>query len=184
MAENKKITKEDALHFHSKDRKGKIEITPKALRNSTDLSLAYSPGVAYVSEEIFKNPKLVSEYTARQNMVAVITNGTAVLGLGDLGALASKPVMEGKAALFKKFADIDAIDIEVSTKDVDKFVNCVELLGASWGGINLEDIKAPECFLIEERLRESMDIPVFHDDQHGTAIITLAGFIYAGVITK
>ena len=149
-----------------------------------DLSLAYTPGVAYPCLEIQKNPDMVYEYTSKGNFVAVITNGTAVLGLGNLGALASKPVMEGKSVLFKRFADVDSIDIEVSTENVDEFINCVKLLGASWGGINLEDIKAPECFVIETKLRELMDIPVFHDDQHGTAIIVLAGLMNAAELTK
>ena len=144
-----------------------------------DLSLAYSPGVAVPVEAIAENPRLAYDYTAKGNFVAVISNGTAILGLGNLGALASKPVMEGKAVLFKRFADVDSIDIEVDTQDVDAFVNAVRYLGPSWGGINLEDIKAPDCFIIESRLRELMDIPVFHDDQHGTAIIATAGLINA-----
>ena len=174
------ITDEEALQFHQRGRPGKIEIqATKPLNTSRDLSLAYSPGVAVPCLEIQRDPSLAYEYTAKSNLVAVISNGTAVLGLGNLGALASKPVMEGKAVLFKRFADIDGIDLEVSTEDVDEFVNAVKFLGASFGGINLEDIKAPECFIIEERLRELMDIPVFHDDQHGTAIITAAGLINA-----
>ncbi|MGN7618941.1 MAG: NADP-dependent malic enzyme [Ehrlichia sp.] len=155
----------------------------KPLLTQRDLSLAYSPGVAVPCLEIARNPDLVYEYTARGNYVAVISNGTAVLGLGNIGPLASKPVMEGKAVLFKRFADIDAIDIEVNTADVDEFVNAVKYLGLSWGGINLEDIKAPECFIIEKKLSEAMDIPVFHDDQHGTAIIVSAGLINALDIT-
>ena len=159
---------------------GKIEITPtKPLTTARDLSLAYSPGVAAPCLAIHKDPDAAYDYTARGNLVAVISNGTAVLGLGNLGALGSKPVMEGKAVLFKRFADIDGIDLEVDTKDVDEFVNCVRLLGPTFGGINLEDIKAPECFIIEQRLRELMSIPVFHDDQHGTAIIAAAGLINA-----
>jgi malate dehydrogenase (oxaloacetate-decarboxylating)(NADP+) len=170
----------DTLQFHSKGRPGKIEITPtKALVTQRDLSLAYSPGVAYPCLHIAADPAQAYDYTAKGNLVAVISNGTAVLGLGDLGALASKPVMEGKAVLFKRFADIDGIDLEVDTKDVDAFINCVRYLGPSFGGINLEDIKAPECFIIEQRLRELMDIPVFHDDQHGTAIIAAAGLLNA-----
>src|SRR5579859_2580871 len=170
----------DTLQFHAKGRPGKIEITPtKALLTQRDLSLAYSPGVAYPCLHIAADPAQAYDYTAKGNLVAVISNGTAVLGLGDLGALASKPVMEGKAVLFKRFADIDGIDLEVDTKDVDAFINCVRYLGPSFGGINLEDIKAPECFIIEQRLRELMDIPVFHDDQHGTAIIAAAGLINA-----
>ena len=159
---------------------GKIEITPtKPMATQRDLSLAYSPGVAVPVRAIAENPDAAYDYTAKGNMVAVISNGTAILGLGDLGALAAKPVMEGKAVLFKRFADVDAIDIEVDTTDVDEFINCVRYLGPSFGGINLEDIKAPDCFVIEETLRELMDIPVFHDDQHGTAIISAAGMINA-----
>jgi len=174
----------DTLQFHAKGRPGKIEITPtKALVTQRDLSLAYSPGVAYPCLHIAADPSKAYDYTAKGNLVAVISNGTAVLGLGDLGALAGKPVMEGKAVLFKRFADIDGIDLEVDTKDVDAFINCVRYLGPSFGGINLEDIKAPECFIIEQRLRELMDIPVFHDDQHGTAIIAAAGLINAMHIT-
>ena len=148
-----------------------------------DLSLAYSPGVAVPVRAIAENPDLAYDYTAKGNLVAVISNGTAILGLGDLGALASKPVMEGKAVLFKRFADVDAIDLEVDTTDVDAFIDAVRYLGPTFGGINLEDIKAPDCFIIEQRLREMMDIPVFHDDQHGTAIITAAGLINALQLT-
>ena len=174
------ITDQEALLFHSQGRPGKIEIRPtKPLTTQRDLSLAYSPGVAVPCLRIAADPGLAYDYTAKGNLVAVISNGTAVLGLGDLGALASKPVMEGKAVLFKRFADIDSIDLEVDTRDVDEFINCVRYLGPSFGGINLEDIKAPECFIIEQRLRELLDIPVFHDDQHGTAIITAAGMINA-----
>src|SRR5687767_5294502 len=144
-----------------------------------DLSLAYSPGVAVPVQRIAANPNCAFDYTTRGNLVAVISNGTAILGVGNLGALASKPVMEGKAALFKRFADVDSIDLEVDTENADEFINCVRYLGPSFGGINLEDIKAPECFIIEQRLRELMDIPVFHDDQHGTAIIAAAGLINA-----
>ncbi len=144
-----------------------------------DLSLAYSPGVAVPVLAIAEDPSRAYDYTAKGNFVAVISNGTAILGLGNLGALAAKPVMEGKAVLFKRFADIDSIDLEVATEDPDEFINCVRYLGASCGGINLEDIKAPECFIIEQRLRELLDIPVFHDDQHGTAIISAAGLINA-----
>src|SRR6201996_2777363 len=170
----------DTLQFHAKGRPGKIEITPtKPLVTQRDLSLAYSPGVAYPCLHIAADPSKAYEYTAKGNLVAVISNGTAVLGLGDLGALASKPVMEGKAVLFKRFADVDGIDLEIDTADVEAFVNCVRYLGPSFGGINLEDIKAPDCFIIEQRLRETMDIPVFHDDQHGTAIIAAAGLINA-----
>ncbi|PKU23303.1 NADP-dependent malic enzyme [Telmatospirillum siberiense] len=170
----------DTLLFHASGRPGKIEITPtKPLTTQRDLSLAYSPGVAFPCLRIAADPSLAYDYTAKGNLVAVISNGTAVLGLGDLGALAGKPVMEGKAVLFKRFADVDAVDLEVDTRDVDEFVNCVRYLGPSFGGINLEDIKAPECFIIEQRLRELMSIPVFHDDQHGTAIIAAAGLINA-----
>ncbi|MGB0554837.1 MAG: NADP-dependent malic enzyme [Alphaproteobacteria bacterium] len=173
--------REDALQFHVGGRRqGKIEISAtKPLTTQRDLALAYSPGVAYPCLEIEKDPATAYDYTAKGNFVAVISNGTAVLGLGNIGALASKPVMEGKSVLFKRFADVDGIDIEVATEDVDEFVNCVKLIGNNYGGINLEDIKAPECFLIEEQLKEILDVPVFHDDQHGTAIITTAGFINA-----
>ncbi len=175
---------QEALLFHSSGRPGKIEITPtKPLTTQHDLSLAYSPGVAAPCLEIARDPATAYDYTAKGNLVAVISNGTAVLGLGDLGALASKPVMEGKAVLFKRFADIDSIDLEVDTRDVEEFINAVRFLGPSFGGINLEDIKAPECFVIETRLREMMDIPVFHDDQHGTAIICAAGLINACDLT-
>src|SRR5450432_3827872 len=174
------ITDREALLFHSRGRPGKLEIMPtKPMATQRDLSLAYSPGVAVPVKAIHADPSTVFDYTVRGNMVAVITNGTAILGLGNLGALAAKPVMEGKAVLFKRFADIDSIDLEVSTEDPDQFINCVRYLGAGWGGINLEDIKAPECFIIEQRLRELLDIPVFHDDQHGTAIIATAGLINA-----
>ncbi len=174
------ITDQEALLFQSQGRPGKIEIRPtKPLTTQRDLSLAYSPGVAVPCLRIAADPSLAYDYTAKGNLVAVVSNGTAVLGLGDLGAIASKPVMEGKAVLFKRFADIDSIDLEVDTRDVDEFINCVRYLGPSFGGINLEDIKAPECFIIEQRLRELLDIPVFHDDQHGTAIITAAGLINA-----
>ncbi len=182
--DNQPITDQEALDYHSQGKPGKISILPtKPLMTQRDLSLGYSPGVAIPCLEIQKDPDKAYDYTARGNFVAVISNGTAVLGLGNLGALASKPVMEGKAILFKRFADIDCIDIEVDTRDVDEFVNCVRLLGPSWGGINLEDIAAPECFIIEQRLRELMDIPVFHDDQHGTAIIVAAGLINACHLT-
>ncbi len=174
------ITDQEALQFHSRGRPGKLEITPtKPMATQRDLSLAYSPGVAVPVRAIAADPSTVYDYTARGNMVAVITNGTAILGLGNLGALAAKPVMEGKAVLFKRFADVDSIDLEVDTEDPEEFINAVRYLGPSFGGINLEDIKAPECFIIEERLREMMDIPVFHDDQHGTAIIAAAGMINA-----
>lgn len=182
--EKEPITDAEALAYHSEGQPGKISILPtKPLMTQRDLSLGYSPGVAIPCLEIQKNPDKAYDYTARGNFVAVISNGTAVLGLGNLGALASKPVMEGKAILFKRFADIDCIDIEVDTTDTDEFINCVKLLGPSWGGINLEDIAAPECFIIEQKLRELMDIPVFHDDQHGTAIIVAAGLINACHLT-
>jgi malate dehydrogenase (oxaloacetate-decarboxylating)(NADP+) len=170
---------DDALEYHrNPNGPGKISITPtKALISQRDLALAYSPGVAAPCEEIAANPKTVSEYTARGNLVAVVTNGTAVLGLGDIGPLAAKPVMEGKAVLFKKFAGIDAIDIEIAEKNIDKIVDIVAALEPSFGGINLEDIKSPECFEIERRLKDRMKIPVFHDDQHGTAIIVGAAFL-------
>lgn len=175
-----KITKEDALLYHSMGRPGKIEVVPtKPHSTQTDLSLAYSPGVAEPCLEIEKDPSKIYEYTAKGNLVAVISNGTAVLGLGDIGAGAGKPVMEGKGLLFKINADIDVFDIEVSTKDIDKFVETVKEIAITFGGINLEDIAAPECFEIERRLKEALDIPVMHDDQHGTAIISSAGLINA-----
>ena len=179
-----RITAEEALALHAEGKPGKLEIRlTKPLTTARDLSLAYSPGVAEPCLHIHRDPALAYDYTAKGNMVAVISNGTAVLGLGNLGALASKPVMEGKAALFKRFADVDAIDLCIDTEDVDAFVNAVRYLGPSFGGINLEDIKAPECFIIEQRLREMMDIPVFHDDQHGTAIVAAAGLINACHLT-
>ncbi len=176
---------EEALKFHMKDGvPGKISVTPtKPLLTQRDLSLAYSPGVAVPCLEIAENPQAAYDYTSKGNLVAVISNGTAVLGLGKLGALASKPVMEGKSVLFKRFADIDSIDLEVDTNDVDEFINAVRYLGPTFGGINLEDIAGPECFIIEDKLKELMDIPVFHDDQHGTAIICAAGLINAAEIT-
>src|SRR5207342_1026389 len=172
------FTDQEALLFHSQGRPGKLEVVAtKPMATQRDLSLAYSPGVAVPVLAIAENEDLAFDYTTKGNFVAVITNGTAILGLGNRGALAAKPVMEGKAVLFKRFADIDSIDLEVSSEDPDEIINCVKLLGKGWGGINLEDIKAPECFVIEQRLREIMDIPVFHDDQHGTAIVTAAGLI-------
>ncbi|RIK83482.1 MAG: NADP-dependent malic enzyme [Hyphomicrobiales bacterium] len=178
------VSSQEALDFHASGRPGKLEINPtKPMTTQRDLSLAYSPGVAAPVKAIAEDPSRAFDYTARGNLVAVISNGTSILGLGDLGALASKPVMEGKAVLFKRFADVDSIDLEVDTRDADEFINCVRYLGPSFGGINLEDIKAPECFIIESRLRELMDIPVFHDDQHGTAIIAAAGLINALEIT-
>lgn len=185
MDEMNKINYTEALEYHQKDKSGKIAISAtKPLVTQHDLSLAYSPGVAAPCLEIAKSTDEMYKYTARGNLVAVISNGTALLGLGNLGAAASKPVMEGKAVLFKKFADIDAIDLEVDTNDPEEFINAVKYLGYSFGGINLEDIKAPECFVIEEKLKSLMDIPVFHDDQHGTAIITAAGLINAAYITN
>src|SRR5437588_2179924 len=174
------FTDQEALQFHAQGRPGKLAIqATKPMATQRDLSLAYSPGVAVPVLAIAEDPSRAYDYTVKGNMVAAIANGTAILGLGNLGALASKPVMEGKAVLFKRFADIDSIDLEVDTSDVDEFVDCVRLLGPTFGGINLEDIKAPECFIIEQRLRELLDIPVFHDDQHGTAIIAAAGLINA-----
>jgi malate dehydrogenase (oxaloacetate-decarboxylating)(NADP+) len=185
MAKRKLSTLDrEALAMHASGKPGKIEISPtKPLMTQHDLSLAYSPGVAAPCLEIARDPSTAYDYTAKGNLVAVISNGTAILGLGNLGGLASKPVMEGKAALFKRFADVDAIDLELDTTDVDEFINSVRYLGPSFGGINLEDIKAPDCFIIEQRLRELMDIPVFHDDQHGTAIIAAAGLLSALDIT-
>ncbi len=176
---NNKTQKEiEALNFHAQGQPGKVGMhATKPLNTQRELALAYSPGVAVPCLEIAKNPDLAYDYTAKGNYVAVISNGTAVLGLGNLGALAGKPVMEGKSVLFKRFADIDSVDIEVATENVDEFINAVKYLGPSWGGINLEDIKAPECFIIESKLKEIMDIPVFHDDQHGTAIISAAGIL-------
>lgn len=179
-----KVTNEEALALHANGRPGKLQVMPtKPLATQRDLSLAYSPGVAAPCLKIQENPDSAYTYTARGNVVAIISNGTAVLGLGNLGALASKPVMEGKAVLFKRFADIDGIDLEVDTTDIDTFVNSVRYLGPSFGGVNLEDIKAPECFVIEKRLRDLMDIPVFHDDQHGTAIVASAGLLNALELT-
>ena len=174
----------EALLFHSAKRPGKIEIiASKPMATQRDLSLAYSPGVAVPVLAIHQDPDTAYDYTAKGNLVAVISNGTAILGLGNLGALASKPVMEGKAVLFKRFADVDSIDLELKTEDVQRFIDAVELMEPSFGGINLEDIKAPECFIIEDELRARMNIPVFHDDQHGTAIITAAGVINAAHLT-
>lgn len=176
----RKVTDADALALHSMGRPGKLEIVPtKPMATQRDLSLAYSPGVAAPCLKIAEDPDTAYDYTAKGNLVAVISNGTAVLGLGDLGALAGKPVMEGKSVLFKRFADVDSIDLEVDTKEVEEFINCVRYLGPTFGGINLEDIKSPECFIIEQRLRELMNIPIFHDDQHGTAIVSAAGLINA-----
>jgi malate dehydrogenase (oxaloacetate-decarboxylating)(NADP+) len=178
------FTDQEALLFHSHGRPGKLEVVAtKPMATQRDLSLAYSPGVAVPVLAIAEDESRAYDYTTKGNFVAVITNGTAILGLGNRGALAAKPVMEGKSVLFKRFADVDSIDLEVSTEDADAFVDCVKLLGKSWGGINLEDIKAPECFIIEQRLRELLDIPVFHDDQHGTAIIAAAGLMNALELT-
>ncbi len=179
------FSEREALLFHSEGRPGKIEIiASKPMATQRDLALAYSPGVAVPVRAIYEDPACAYDYTAKGNLVAVISNGTAILGLGNLGALASKPVMEGKAVLFKRFADVDSIDIELKTEDVDRFIDAVELMEPSFGGINLEDIKSPECFIIEQTLRERMNIPVFHDDQHGTAIICAAGLINACLLTK
>lgn len=179
------FTEAEALAFHRDPEPGKIAIhATKPMATQRDLSLAYSPGVAWPVKAIAEDPDLAYEYTSKGNMVAVVSNGTAILGLGDLGAMASKPVMEGKSILFKRFADVDSIDVEVDERDVDRFVECVKGFGASFGGINLEDIAAPECFEIEERLRDLLDVPVFHDDQHGTAIIAVAGLINACAITE
>ncbi|WP_234730915.1 NADP-dependent malic enzyme [Acidocella facilis] len=184
MANRPHISEREALDFHEIGRPGKIEIiASKPMATQRDLALAYSPGVAVPVKAIAAEPDKAYDYTAKGNLVAVISNGTAILGLGNLGALASKPVMEGKAVLFKRFADIDSIDLELATEDVDRFINAVELMEPSFGGINLEDIKAPECFVIEQTLREKMNIPVFHDDQHGTAIISAAGLINACHLT-
>ena len=181
---NKVLFEKESLDYHEFPEPGKFIIVPtKPLNTSKDLSLAYSPGVAFPCLEIQKHPELAHKYTVKGNSVAVISNGTAVLGLGNLGALAGKPVMEGKAVLFNKFAGIQSIDICVDAYDPDAFINCVRYLGPSFGGINLEDIKGPECFYIEEKLKSLMDIPVFHDDQHGTAIICLAALINAVEVT-
>ena len=181
---NVQFSEREALLFHSEGRPGKIEIiASKPMATQRDLALAYSPGVAVPVLAIAADPSLAYDYTAKGNLVAVISNGTAILGLGNLGALAAKPVMEGKAVLFKRFADVDSIDIELKTEDVDRFIDAVELMEPTFGGINLEDIKSPECFVIEQTLRERMNIPVFHDDQHGTAIIAAAGLINALFLT-
>ena len=174
------IRKRDILEYHEGHRPGKVEVVPTKPSNSQrDLSIAYSPGVAEPCLEIAANPEDAYRYTAKGNLVAVISNGTAVLGLGDIGPLASKPVMEGKGVLFKIFADIDVFDLELDTKDPDKFVETVKILAPTFGGVNLEDISAPDCFYIEKRLREELDIPIMHDDQHGTAIITGAALLNA-----
>jgi len=178
------ITREQALAYHSQGRPGKIKISPtKPTRSQADLSLAYTPGVAEPCREIARDPDAVFQHTAKGNLVAVVSNCTAVLGLGNIGPLAGKPVMEGKAVLFKRFADIDVFDIEIDTLDVDEFVRTVQLIAPTFGGINLEDIRAPECFAIAERLVASLEIPVFHDDQHGTAIVSAAALMNALDIT-
>ena len=177
---NKEHLKEAALNYHQRPFPGKISVTPtKALTSQRDLSLAYSPGVAYACTEIEQQPSKAADYTSRANLVGVVTNGSAVLGLGNIGALASKPVMEGKGCLFKKFAGIDVFDIELNESDPAKLVDIIAAMEPTFGGINLEDIKSPECFEIEAALRERMNIPVFHDDQHGTAIVTAAAIINA-----
>ena len=184
MSGNGKFTKEEALAYHMKPTPGKLEVVAStAMATQRDLSLAYSPGVAVPVVEIAQNPESAFDYTTRGNTVAVISNGTAILGLGNLGALASKPVMEGKAVLFKRFADVNSIDIELDTEDPEEFINAFKYMGPSFGGINLEDIKAPDCFIIEQQLKEIMDIPVFHDDQHGTAVICAAGLLNALYLT-
>ncbi len=184
MTSKSRITSEEALAYHMDPMPGKYEVVPTTpMATQRDLSLAYSPGVAVPVEAIAERPETAYDYTVKGNMVAVITNGTAILGLGNLGALASKPVMEGKAVLFKRFADVNAIDLCLDTEDAEAFINAVRLMGPTFGGINLEDIKAPECFIIEQRLKEEMDIPVFHDDQHGTAVICAAGLLNALEIT-
>src|SRR6201995_343897 len=178
--QKKQFRREEALEYHSKGKPGKIEVVPtKEAKTQRDLSLAYSPGVAEPCLRIADNPEDVYKYTAKGNLVAVISNGTAVLGLGNIGPAASKPVMEGKGLLFKIYADIDVFDIEVDTEDIDIFVQTVKAIAPTFGGINLEDIKAPECFEIERRLKEELNIPVMHDDQHGTAIISSAALINA-----
>ncbi len=181
MSDNKKTTKQEALDYHKYPRHGKIEVTPiKPCYTQKDLSLAYSPGVAEPCLEIEKkNPELAYDYTSKGNLVAVVSNGTAVLGLGNIGALAGKPVMEGKGVLFKRFADVDVFDIELNTQNPDDIIKACELMEPTFGGINLEDIKAPDCFYVEETLKERLNIPVFHDDQHGTAIICVAALINA-----
>ena len=172
------FTREEALNYHRYPRPGKLEVVPiKSFRDQKDLSMAYSPGVAQACLEIANDPKTAAIYTGRNNLVAVVSNGSAVLGLGNIGALAGKPVMEGKGVLFKSFADIDVYDIDLGTKDPDEIIKVVKCLEPTFGGINLEDIKAPECFYIEEELKKQMNIPVFHDDQHGTAIISGAALL-------
>ena len=175
----------EALEFHLNNKSGKIEIiSSKPMTTKRDLALAYSPGVAAPVKAISENPDLAYDYTTKGNLVAVISNGSAILGLGNLGAIASKPVMEGKAVLFKRFADIDSIDLEIDSNDTDEIIKSIKNFSKSFGGINLEDIAAPDCFVIEEKLKEILDIPVFHDDQHGTAIITSAALLNAVDIAK
>jgi len=175
----------EALDFHIKGKSGKIEISSsKPLTTKRDLSLAYSPGVAAPVKEIAANPELAYDYTSKGNLVAVISNGSAILGLGNLGSLASKPVMEGKSVLFKRFADIDSIDIEINNNDTNAIIDTIKNISGTFGGINLEDIAAPDCFIIEQKLKQILDIPIFHDDQHGTAIITLAALMNALDISK
>ena len=182
--DSRAFSDEEALNFHKQPQPGKLAVTPtKPMSTQRDLSLAYSPGVAVPVKAIAQDRDLAYDYTSKGNMVAVVSNGTAILGLGNLGAMASKPVMEGKSVLFKRFADVDSIDLEIEAEEIDEFVQCVEKFGHSFGGINLEDIKGPECFIIEQRLREALDIPVFHDDQHGTAIISAAGILNACELT-
>ena len=178
-------TDKEALDFHFTNKSGKIEIiSSKPMTTKRDLALAYSPGVAAPVREISKNPNAAYDYTTKGNLVAVISNGSAVLGMGNLGSLASKPVMEGKAVLFKRFADINSIDIEIDSSDPNEIIRSIKSIAGSFGGINLEDIAAPDCFVIEEKLKKILDIPVFHDDQHGTAIITTAALINALDISK
>ncbi|MCZ6462756.1 MAG: NADP-dependent malic enzyme, partial [Proteobacteria bacterium] len=179
------VTREQALAYHSGGRPGKIKIVPtKPTVTQDDLSLAYTPGVAEPCREIYKSPDEVFRYTARGNLVAVVTNGTAVLGLGNIGALAAKPVMEGKAVLFKRFADVDVFDIEIDSTDPQEVIRVCQLIAPTFGGINLEDVRAPECFEIERTLSKTLDIPVFHDDQHGTAIIIGAGLVNAVMLVE
>ena len=181
----KHYSDKEALDFHANNKSGKIEIiSSKPMTTKRDLALAYSPGVAAPVKAIAENPDLAYEYTSKGNMVAVISNGSAILGLGNLGAEASKPVMEGKAVLFKRFADIDSIDLEIDSNDPEEIILSIKNFAKSFGGINLEDIAAPDCFIIEEKLKKLLDIPVFHDDQHGTAIITCAALINAANIAK
>src|ERR1700742_561500 len=183
MTIDRRSLEKEALEYHAKEPKGKVEVTSsKECSTEHSLALAYSPGVAAPCKEIAKDPSKVYEYTTKGNLVAVVTNGTAVLGLGNIGPLAGKPVMEGKGVLFKKFANIDVFDIELKTNSAEEFIAAVKALEPTFGGINLEDVKAPECFIIEETLKKEMKIPVFHDDQHGTAIISAAGLMNATAV--